>query len=99
MVRPQFDFGSELRNVCIRIPLLQDIMDVPIYSKMIRDLCLKKPGKKHKDPLAIHVVVQLSDYISDQHVLPKFENPGNPILTVSINNVSIGNALIYLGGN
>ena len=37
------------------------------------------------------------DYISDQPLLPKFPNPRNPILTVFINNVSIGNALIDLG--
>ena len=43
------------------------------------------------------MVGQLSDYISDQLVLPKFENTGNPILTISINNVSIGNSLIDLG--
>ena len=97
MVRPQFDFENELRNVCIQIPLLQAIKDVPIYSKMIKELCLKKIGRKQKYPLAIHVVGQLSDYISDHPPLPKFANLGNPILTISIYNVSIGNSLIDLG--
>ena len=61
------------------------------------ELCLKKPGRKQKDPLAIHVVGQLSDYIPYQPLLPKFANPRNPILTVSINNISIVNELIDLG--
>ena len=66
---------------------------------MIREICLNKTRRKQKDPLAIHVVGQQSDYISDHPILPKFANLGNPILIVSINNVSIGNALIYLGGD
>ena len=44
VVRPQFDLENELKNVCIKIPLLQAIRDVPIYSKLVRELCLKKPG-------------------------------------------------------
>ena len=71
--------------------------DVTIYSKMIIELYLKEPGRKQNDPLAIHVVGKLSDYISDQPLLLKFANPGNPILTVSINNISIGHAFIDLG--
>ena len=53
MVRPQFDLENELKNVCINIPLLQAIRDVPIYSKMVRELCLKKPDQKQKDPPTI----------------------------------------------
>ena len=97
MVRPQFDFENELRNVYIRINLLQDIRDVPIYFNIIKELCLNKPRRKWKYPLFIHVVGQLSDYISDHPPLPKFANPGNPILTISIYNVSIVNSLIDLG--
>ena len=38
VVRPQFDLENELKNVCIKIPLLQAIRDVPIYSKLVREL-------------------------------------------------------------
>ena len=82
VVRPQFDLENELKNVCIRIPLLGAIRDVPIYSKMVRELCLKKHGRKQKDPPTIHVIGQLSDYISDHPLLPKFANPGNPVVTI-----------------
>jgi hypothetical protein len=37
---------TELKNVCVKIPLLQAIKDVPIYAKTIKELCIKKPGQK-----------------------------------------------------
>ena len=46
VVQPEFDIINELKNVCVRIPLLQAIMDVPIYAKTIRELCIKKLGRK-----------------------------------------------------
>jgi hypothetical protein len=44
--QPEFDFLGELKNVCVKIPLFQAIKDVPIYSKVVRELCLRKPGRK-----------------------------------------------------
>jgi hypothetical protein len=60
IILPEFDLEAELRNVCVKIPLLQAIKDIPIYAKTIRDLCIKKPGRKRKDPLTIQVVGQLA---------------------------------------
>ena len=97
VVRLQFDLENELKNVCIKIPLLQAIRDVPIYSKMVSELCLKKPGRKQKDPPTIHVIGQLSNYISDYPLPPKFANPGNPVVTICINEIPIGNTLVDLG--
>ena len=97
MVFPQFDLENELKNVCIKIPLLQAIRDIPIYSKMVRELCLKKPGRKQKDPPTIHVIGQLSNYISDYPLPPKFANPGNPVVTICINGIPTGNNLANLG--
>jgi hypothetical protein len=54
------DLEAELRNICVKIPLLQAIKDIPIYSKIIRDLCIKNPRRKKKEPLVIQVVGQLS---------------------------------------
>jgi hypothetical protein len=54
------DLEVELRNVCVNIPLLQAIKDMPIYDKIIRDLCIKNPGRKRKEPPIIKVVGQLS---------------------------------------
>jgi hypothetical protein len=40
----------------------------------------------------------LSEYISEQPKLAKYGNGENPVVTITINEVSIGNTLIYLGG-
>ena len=36
----EFDVLDELTNVCVKIPLLQAIKDIPIYTKKIKELCL-----------------------------------------------------------
>jgi len=97
IVQSEFDIMTELKNVYVKIPLLQAIKDVPIYAKTIKELCIKKPGRKHKDPPTIHLVGQLSNYISETPKIVKYANPGNPIVYVTINNVSIGNNLVDLG--
>jgi len=35
---------SELKNLCVKIPLLQSIMDVPIYNKLIKEKWEEKEG-------------------------------------------------------
>jgi hypothetical protein len=40
----------KLRNICVKIPLLHAIKDIPIYAKIVRDLCIKNPGRKRKEP-------------------------------------------------
>jgi len=44
---PDFDVLNELTNVCVKIPLLQAIKDIPIYTKAVKELCL---NKRRKDP-------------------------------------------------
>jgi hypothetical protein len=41
----EFDLMSELKNLCIKIPLLQAIKEIPIYTKIGRDLCITNPGR------------------------------------------------------
>jgi len=55
----EFDFPGELKNVSVKISLFQSIKDVPIYSKVAWELCLRKPGRKRKDPQTIHVMGKL----------------------------------------
>jgi hypothetical protein len=63
MKKPEVPLGhelkSELRNVCVNITLLQAIKYIHIYDKIIRDLCIKNPGRKRKEPLVIKVVGKL----------------------------------------
>ena len=44
-----YDFLNELKNVCIKIPLLQAITEIPILAKIIKELNIKKPGRKAKE--------------------------------------------------
>jgi hypothetical protein len=89
------DIEDELRNVCIKIPLLQAIKDIPIYSKITMDLYIKKPGRKKKEPPLVQVVGQLFEFISEMPY--KYNDPRNPVVTIEINGLSIPNTLIYLG--
>lgn len=34
---------GELKNICVKIILLQAIKDVPIYKKLIKEKCFKHP--------------------------------------------------------
>jgi len=95
--QPEFDLLGELQNLFFKIPLLQAMKDVPIYSKTIREYCSKKPGKKTKGPLNIHVMGKLSDIMLLKSVPVKYVDPGNPILIVQINGVKIPNVLVDLG--
>lgn len=37
---------DEFKNACVKIPLLQALKDVLIYTKVIKDLCTRKLGRK-----------------------------------------------------
>ena len=81
------------------ILLLQALKEVPICVKIVRDLCVKKPGRKPKYPAIIHVMGKFSDLMIDQPLLTKYKDPGNPIVTVHIDNHPITNTLIDLGAD
>jgi hypothetical protein len=88
------DLEDKLINICVNITLLQSIKDIPIYSKIVRDLSIKNPGRKRKDPPVIKVVGQLSEFISEMSL--EYNDPGNLVLTIEINGISLPNTLIDL---
>ena len=57
---------GELQNLYVKIPLLQALRDVSIYARTVRDICIKKPGRKAKDPLTIHVMGDLVALMSEK---------------------------------
>lgn len=61
---PDFDILGELKNLRVKIPLLQAIQDIPIYAKTIKELCKKKPKRKMKTTPTVHVVRTFSDLLS-----------------------------------
>jgi hypothetical protein len=93
-----FDIIGELKNLYIKIPLLQALKDIPIYAKTIRELCGRKPTKKIKNSSSIvHVVGALSDIILGRETPVKYADPRNPIVTVQIQGCSFPNTLVDLG--
>ena len=36
---------GELKQLCVRIPLLQAIKDVSIYNKLVKEKCFRHPGR------------------------------------------------------
>ena len=66
---------NELKKICINIPLLQAIKDIPIYIKVIKEICIKFPGKKQKDPFTIHVIGDMSECMVGQYRIAKYTNP------------------------
>ena len=83
VVVPKFNLEAELKNLCVRIPLLQAIKDIPIYAKTVKELCLKKSGRKKKDPPTIHYIRESADALFD-HPVEKYGELRNPIVTISI---------------
>ncbi len=94
---PAFNLLGELQNLYVKIPLLQALRDVPIYARTLRDICVKKPGRKTKDPLTIHVMEDLSALMSGKAPPVKYGDPGHPTVTVQIGKTMIPQVLVDLG--
>ena len=83
--------------MCVKIPLLHANKDVPIYNRLIKEKCFKKPGRKKKDTLTINVVRQLSDLMLGKVIFLKYLDPGSPVVDVHIDGVIVPNTMIDLG--
>ena len=94
---PDYNFLDELKNVCIKIPLLQAIKEIPILAKTIKELSLKRPGRKPRDTRRIHLVGKIADIMMGKVTMQKYVDPGSPIVKKTINGVEIPNTLIDLG--
>jgi hypothetical protein len=97
VVYPNFDIVGELKNLYVKIPLLQALQDIPIYAKTIKELCGKNPRRKTKNPSTVHVVGTLSDLILGKQEPVKYTDPGNPVVTVQIQGCFFPNTLVDLG--
>lgn len=93
---PKFDLMDELNNVCVKILLLQELKDIPIYAKVVKDLCTRNPGKKKQDPKIIHVIGQLAELMLGTIITPKYGDLRSPLVTIAIYNTSISNVLVDL---
>jgi len=94
---PNYDFLDELKNVYIKIPLLQAIKEIPILAKTIKELSIKKPRRKEKETKKIYLVGKIADIMMGKIAIQKYVDPGSPIVKTHTNGVEIPNALIDLG--
>ena len=72
MSLPEFDILDELKNSYVKIPLLQEIKDIPIYEKTIKELCIKKNGRRKRDPPTIQVISRLVNLMSTKTTIEKY---------------------------
>ena len=91
MEQPHFNLLGELKNLYVKIPLLQALHDVPIYAKTIWELCVRKPGRKPRDPPTVHVQGKISELIMGKIPLAKYDDPGNPTVIVQIGDTQLPN--------
>lgn len=83
-------------NICIKIPLLQAIKKIQIFSKTIKELCIRKSGRKIKDVKKIQLVGKIVDIMMGKPIVQKHLNLGIPIVKIHINGIEIPNNLIDL---
>lgn len=69
-------------------------MDVPIYAKMVKELCVKNIVGEARDPPTMHIMRELSDLILGNNVPTKYEDPSNPIVITTIGQMILPNTFI-----
>eukprot|EP00253_Pinus_taeda_P003383 PITA_03383 len=84
---PAFNLLGELQNLYVKIMLLQALRDVPIYARTIRDICIKKPRRKTKEPLTVHVMGELTAFMTEKDPPMKYGDPGHPRVIVQLKNL------------
>lgn len=85
-----------LKNVCIKIPLLQSINEILIFAKTIKKLCIRKPGRKRKDVKKIQLVGKIANIMMGKPIVQKYLDPSGFIVKIYMNGIEIPNTLIDL---
>ena len=96
---PQLDFNflGELQNLYVQIPLLQARKEIPIYAKTVKDMFLKKPGRKSKDLETVKGGGKLSALILGKTSPSKNDDLENLKIIVQMGEIVIPNTLVDLG--
>lgn len=61
---PKSSLAAELRNICIKVPLLQAIKEILICIKIIKELCLKNPGRIILEPQTIQFFGRVAELMT-----------------------------------
>eukprot|EP00253_Pinus_taeda_P027115 PITA_27115 len=94
---PAFNLLGELQNLYVKIPLLQALRDVLIYARTVRDICVRKPGRKAKEPLTVHVMGELTALMTKKDPPVKYGDLGHPTVTVQVGKTFVSKVLVDLG--
>ncbi|XP_022855606.1 uncharacterized protein LOC111376845 [Olea europaea var. sylvestris] len=85
-----------LKQVKVNLPLLHVISQVPIYAKVLKDLCTIK-WKHHVEKTTF--LTEHVNAVIEQKVPPKYKEPGCPNVSCIIGNHEIAQALLDLGAS
>eukprot|EP00253_Pinus_taeda_P017439 PITA_17439 len=94
---PAFNLLGELQNFYVKNPLLQALRDVPIYARTVRDICVRKLGRKAKEPLRVHVMAELTAPMIEKDPPVKYGDPGHPTVIVQVGKTFVSKVLVDLG--
>uniref|UniRef100_A0A2N9IFV1 Aspartic peptidase DDI1-type domain-containing protein n=1 Tax=Fagus sylvatica TaxID=28930 RepID=A0A2N9IFV1_FAGSY len=87
---------EHLHQVKVNLPLLHIIKQMPLYAKVIKDLCTVK--RKHHLKKTAFLTEQVSAII--QHKIPpKYKDPGCPTISCTIGDYMIECVLLDLGAS
>ena len=82
---PNYDFLAKLKNAYIKIPLLQAIREIPILTKTIKELSIKRPRRRSKEMKIIHLVGKIAYIMMGKVTMQKYVDLGSPIVEIHIN--------------
>jgi hypothetical protein len=87
---------EHLHEVKVNLPLLHLIKQMPLYAKVIKDLCTVK--RKHHVKKTAFLTEQVSVIIQHK-VPPKYKDPSCPTISCTIGDYNIECALLDLGAS
>lgn len=74
--------------------MIKEILEL---NQLIKQLSIKTPGRKPKRINTVHINGYLVDLLARTVIAPKYDDPGSPLITVTVNGVAIPNTLVDLG--
>nr|GEX11879.1 hypothetical protein [Tanacetum cinerariifolium] len=92
------DMWETFKQVKINLPLIDAIKQIFAYAKFLKDLCTQKRKLKATLPKKIDLTEHVSTVLSSS-LPPKFKDPGAPLISVVVGNITIKNALLDLGAS
>ncbi|CAN6462808.1 unnamed protein product [Victoria cruziana] len=91
------DTLETFRAICINLPLLDAIQQVPAYAKFLKELCTRK-RRSRKVPECI-LLSEGTSSLFQRRLPPKLEDPCAPIIPYVLGHIRVERALLDLGAS